>query len=186
MDTVIKKEHGVVFTPEWVVDFMLDELFKSHTIRGDETILDAGCGEGVFAVIAAQKFAAITGKSIEEVIEKNIYLTDISTEHIEKTKENLQFLAKRKIKKFNAITDDFCFHTFRTKFDFIIGNPPYVRIQNLNNRREQLQKEFSTASSGSIDLYFCFFEQALRLLADNGGIAFITPNSHFHSAAGKH
>lgn len=185
MNAITKKENGVVFTPEWVVDFMVDEALKSREITGDEKILDAGCGEGIFAVIAAQKFSQLSGQSMREVIEKNIYFIDTSKEYVEKTKQNLQKLSKNKIRKYNAITDDFCFHDFGEKFDFIIGNPPYVRIQNLNDRREQLQKSYVTASSGSIDLYFCFFEQALRLLNKNGKIAFITPNSHFHSAAGK-
>ncbi len=185
MNAVIKKENGVVFTPEWVVDFMVDEIFDSCKFTGKEKILDAGCGEGIFAVIAARKFAKLSGKKIEKVIEENIYFADISDDHIKITKRNLQELSKNKITKFNAITDDFCFHKFEESFDFVIGNPPYVRIQNLNGRKEQLQKKYITASSGSIDLYFCFFEQALKLLQNKGKIAFITPNSHFYSAAGK-
>lgn len=185
MNAVIKKQNGVVFTPEWVADFMINEALNGKKIDGNEKILDAGCGEGIFAVIAAKTFSRLSGKKIDKVIEDNIYFTDISVEHIEKTKQNLQKLSKNKITKFNAITDDFCFHNFDQKFAFIIGNPPYVRIQNLNGRKEQLQKKYITASSGSIDLYFCFFEQALKLLSENGKIAFITPNSHFYSAAGK-
>lgn len=185
MNAEIKKQNGIVFTPEWVANFMIEEIFNSQKISGDEKILDAGCGEGIFTIIAAQKFSKLSGKKIEEVIEKNIYFADISEEYIEKTKKNLQKLSKNKIIKYNAITDDFCFHIFNEKFDFIIGNPPYVRIQNLNDRKEQLQKNYITASSGSVDLYFCFFEQALKLLSKNGKIAFITPNSHFYSAAGR-
>ena len=153
MNAIIKKENGIVFTPEWVADFMIEEIFKDQKITGNEKILDAGCGEGVFVTIAAQKFSELTGKNIEKVIEQNIYFADISDEHIEKTKQNLQQLSKNKIKKFNAIADDFFFHDFGEKFDFIIGNPPYVRIQNLNGRKEQLQKNYITASNGSIDLY---------------------------------
>ena len=185
MNLVAKKQNGVVFTPEWVVDFMVDEVLSNKKISGKEKILDAGCGEGVFAVAAAQKFSKLSGKKIEKVIEDNIYFTDISKEYIEKTKQNLQKLSKNKINRFNAITDDFCFHDFKERFDFIIGNPPYVRIQNLNEKRELLQKSYTTALNGSIDLYFCFFEQALNLLSKSGEIAFITPNSHFYSAAGK-
>lgn len=153
MDAATKKENGVVFTPDRVVDFMVDEMLNSRGIKGDEKILDAGCGEGVFAVTAAQKFSQVSGKSLREVIEQNIYFADISKEYVEKTKQNLQKLSKNKIRKYNVITDDFCFHDFREKFDFIVGNPPYVRIQNLNDRREQLQRNYVTASSGSIDLY---------------------------------
>jgi adenine-specific DNA-methyltransferase len=164
---------------------MIDEVLSGQKIKGDEKILDAGCGEGVFTTIAAQKFSKLSGKKINEVIEENIYFTDISQEYIEKTKNNLQKLSKEKIIKYNAVVDDFCFHDFSEKFNFVIGNPPYVRIQNLNARRGQLQKEYITASSGSIDLYFCFFEKSLKLLAENGKVSLITPNSHFHSAAGK-
>ncbi|MFH0779918.1 MAG: N-6 DNA methylase [Parcubacteria group bacterium] len=185
MNAIIKKQNGVVYTPEWVADFIIDEAFADRKIKGNEKILDAGCGEGVFTVIAAQKFAKLSGKKINKVIEENIYFTDISEESVEKTKQNLQNLSKNKIKKFNAICDDFCFHEFNEKFDFIIGNPPYVRIQHLNGRKDLLQKKYITASSGSIDLYFCFFEKALNLLGQNGKTAFITPNSHFYSAAGK-
>ncbi len=153
MDAVIKKENGVVFTPKWVADFIVDEILNSQKLKGNEKILDAGCGKGIFINIAAQKFSKLTGKNIDKVIEQNIYFIDISDEYIDKTKQNLRKLSKNKIKKFNAITDDFCFHNFDEKFDFIIGNPPYVRIQNLNGRKEQLQKKYITASNGSIDLY---------------------------------
>lgn len=185
MNAKIKKENGVVFTPEWVADFMVGEALNSQKITGKEKVLDAGCGEGVFTIIAAKKLAKLSGKPINKVIEENIYFIDLSPNYIEKTKQNLQKLSKNKITKFNEINDDFCFHNFNEKFNFIIGNPPYVRIQNLNGRKEQLQNNFITASNGSIDLYYCFFEQALKLLKDNGKIVFITPNSHFYSAAGK-
>ncbi len=185
MNAKTKKENGVVFTPDWVADFMVEEALNSQKITGKERILDAGCGEGIFSIIIAEKFAKLANKPINKVIEENIYFIDLSPDYIEKTKENLQKLSKNKIVKFNAITDDFCFHNFNETFDFIIGNPPYVRIQNLNGRKDQLQKKFTTAANGSIDLYFCFFEQALKLLKESGKIAFITPNSHFYSAAGK-
>src|SRR3989344_4828597 len=183
MSAEIKKHNGIVFTPEWVADFMISEALNGKKIMGDEKILDAGCGEGIFTIVAAEKFSKLSGKPLNKVVEENIYFIDISEEHTEKTKQNLQKLSKNKITKYNTITDDFCFHDFSEKFDFIIGNPPYVRIQNLNGRREHLQKKYITASSGSIDL--CFFEQALKLLSKNGKIAFITPNSHFYSLAGK-
>lgn len=185
MNAITKKQNGVVFTPEWVAGFIIDEALNGVKIKGDEKILDAGCGDGVFTAIAAEKFAYLSGKSIKKVIEENIYFIDISEEYVEKTKENLQKLSKDKISRYNSIIDDFCFYDFKEKFDFIIGNPPYVRIQNLNGRKNQLQKNYIVASSGSIDLYFCFFEKALKLLKENGKVSFITPNSHFHSAAGR-
>lgn len=71
MNKAIKKQNGVVFTPEWVADFMIDEILNSQKINGDEKILDTGCGEGIFATIAAKKFSKLSGKVIEKVIEEN-------------------------------------------------------------------------------------------------------------------
>lgn len=65
MNAVVKKENGVVFTPEWVVDFMVNEIFDGYKITGKEKILDAGCGEGIFAAVAARKFAELSSKEIE-------------------------------------------------------------------------------------------------------------------------
>lgn len=185
MNQKTKKQNGVVFTPKWIADFMVKEILSSRKITGKEKILDAGCGEGIFSVIAAERFAKLSGKPMHKVIEENIYFIDISGNYVEKTKRNLQRLSKNRIFKYNAIKGDFCFYDFSEKFDLIIGNPPYVRIQNLNDRREELQKNFITAANGSIDLYFCFFERALKLLMDGGKISLITPNSHFYSAAGR-
>jgi len=181
----IKKKNGVVFTPAWIAEFMIDEVFKNHKISGNERILDAGCGDGIFTVLAAQKFSEISGKSVEKVISENIFFIDINENYLNQTKQNLRKLSVKKNTKFNAICDDFCFHNFEKDFDFVVGNPPYVRIQNLEHRRNKVQNHFYSAQNGSIDLYFCFFERALELLEPHGKIAFITPNSHFYSHAGK-
>ena len=71
MNIEIKKQNGVVFTPKWVVSFMVDEILNGQKITGKEKILDAGCGEGVFTFIVAEKFAKLSGKSIDKVIEEN-------------------------------------------------------------------------------------------------------------------
>ena len=96
MNLETKKENGVVFTPEWVASFMVGEILNSQKITGKEKILDAGCGEGVFTTIVAEKFSKISGKPIDKVIEENIYFVDISKEYIEKTKQNLQKLSDKK------------------------------------------------------------------------------------------
>jgi hypothetical protein len=66
------------------------------------------------------------------------------------------------------------------KFDYIIGNPPYVSIARLSiAERETYRKHFLTAV-GRFDLYTLFFEQALRLLKPNGRLVFITPEKFIY------
>ena len=182
-----KKQHGVVFTPSWVAEYMVKNIFSHRKITGDEKILDAGCGNGVFSIAAAQCFAKLAKKPIEKVIQENMFFIDINAEYVQNTTDNLLACAKsNKNLQANGICGDFCWHDFENQsFDYIIGNPPYVRIQNLEDRRPALKKRFFSASSGASDLYFCFFERAMSLLAPNGLVSFITPNSYFFSHAGR-
>ncbi len=70
------------------------------------------------------------------------------------------------------------YQTLSGGFDAVIGNPPYVLLQNLDT------KEFFTYAAGryataryKIDTYQLFIERALKLLAPNGMLGFITPNT---------
>ncbi|MBS1946029.1 MAG: N-6 DNA methylase, partial [Bacteroidetes bacterium] len=70
------------------------------------------------------------------------------------------------------------YETLAVGFDAVIGNPPYVLLQNLET------KEFFTYASGvyetakyKIDTYQLFMERAIKLLAPNGRLGFITPNT---------
>jgi adenine-specific DNA-methyltransferase len=60
--------------------------------------------------------------------------------------------------------------------DLIVGNPPYVSAVNLSAKdKERFLRRFGTAW-GRLDLYALFIEQGLTLLADGGGLAYITPD----------
>ena len=80
---------------------------------------------------------------------------------------------------------------FPFKFDLVIGNPPYVRVQKMN---KLLDKEYNffkdknlgyRTASGTYDLYFLFIERALELITDNGEIGFIVSNRFLNIDAGK-
>ena len=52
-------DHGEVFTPEWMVEAMLD-LVKGETERIDSRFLETACGDGNFLVqILRRKLAAV-------------------------------------------------------------------------------------------------------------------------------
>ena len=66
----------------------------------------------------------------------------------------------------------------RKGFDVVIGNPPYVMLQNLETREvfDYALKKFQSAKY-KIDTYQLFIEASLKILAQNGTLAFITPNT---------
>ena len=72
-----------------------------------------------------------------------------------------------------ALNQDFFAYPVREQFDTIIGNPPYVRFQDIPPRtRDLLHAEHF---DGRSNLYLFFIEKCLRHLAPGGELIFITP-----------
>jgi hypothetical protein len=70
-------------------------------------------------------------------------------------------------------------------FDVVIGNPPYIRQEELEPAfKKYLKAEFVTAS-GIADLYVYFYELGLELLAPNGELSFITNNKWLRAGYGN-
>ena len=65
---------------------------------------------------------------------------------------------------------------YRDAFTHVIRNPPYVHIQNLYARRNATNGNFPTVG-GATDLHIVYFELRTRLLAPNGTLTYITPDS---------
>jgi hypothetical protein len=70
-------------------------------------------------------------------------------------------------------------------FDIVLGNPPYVKLQNLMKvdpdvvaylAAERGSDTYRSARTGNFDLYLPFIEKGLRLLAPGGRMAFIAPS----------
>ncbi|WP_396610497.1 Eco57I restriction-modification methylase domain-containing protein [Haloferax sp. S1W] len=73
-------------------------------------------------------------------------------------------------------------------FDSVVGNPPYVRIQELNQSSEQLKNylicEYDTAQ-GKFDLYIPFIERGLDVAASRGISCYIVPNKFMKASYGR-
>ncbi|NBX65524.1 MAG: SAM-dependent DNA methyltransferase [Proteobacteria bacterium] len=66
-------DHGEVFTPEWMVEAMLD-LVKGETQRIDSRFLEPACGSGNFLVhVLQRKLAAVELKYSQSEFEKRHY-----------------------------------------------------------------------------------------------------------------
>jgi len=68
------------------------------------------------------------------------------------------------------------------KYDNIILNPPFIRIQNLPDEdRNWIKKEWVGMFSGNFDIYYAFLMKCINLLADTGIMVAITPNSFMYN-----
>ena len=74
-------------------------------------------------------------------------------------------------------------------FDAVIGNPPYIRIQTMQDSQPQEVEYFSraykAASQGNYDIYVVFVERGLNLLNWSGKLGFILPHKFFNAEYGQ-
>lgn len=144
----IKKKYGQYFTPEIIANFMV-ELAQ---ISKEAIILEPACGEGVFLKILQQKgFINLSAYEIDPNLSK-------------------QYLFVKH--------ESFVSAEINTKFDLIIGNPPYIRWKNLEEtlKNELLTNELWNKYFNSLcDYSYIFILKSIELLKDNGQLIFICP-----------
>jgi adenine-specific DNA methylase len=177
-------EKGQVYTRPEVVEFMLtaiglneDEDFKH--IR----ILEPSCGEGEFVVAIVKRLLSCQQKrlSVNELATK-LLAVDLVTQSTEVAKQSVVKILEGK--GYSKIEIDFLINQWFLSADFlladispnfthVIGNPPYVRVENIPKKLlKEYRRRFATMADRA-DLYIPFYEKCLSLLIDEGRLSFI-------------
>lgn len=192
---LIKVKHrGKIFTPDFLVNIIMDQgNYVSENIN-KKHVIDNSCGDGQFMVQIVKRYCDDFLKNSNDLkmlkyeLETYIHAIEIEHEELEICKKRCSQVTKMygiKNVKWNFINDD----TLKTKYfdgkmDFVLGNPPYVRVHNLNNNLVSV-KDFAFGNEGMTDLYIVFYEASLMMLNETGIISYITPSSFFTSMAGR-
>ncbi|MBD8923185.1 restriction endonuclease subunit M [bacterium] len=75
------------------------------------------------------------------------------------------------------------------KFDLIIGNPPYVKTEDmikLQDKKEvQAYKSKYYVAYKQFDKYFLFIQRAIDLVKDDGTVCYIVPNKFINNVSGE-
>ena len=68
---------------------------------------------------------------------------------------------------------DYLLSDWQTEVDFVIGNPPYIRLEDMPEATAATYRHIYATMRGRADLYVAFFEAALKQLKLGGVCAFI-------------
>lgn len=88
-----------------------------------------------------------------------------------------------KIAPKNALNMDFFAYPLSEKFDTIIGNPPYIRYQDIDINTKMLLAPFSQIFDERSNLYLFFIYKAILHLKPKGELIFITPRDFLKSTS---
>ncbi len=191
-----KKSKGRVYTPDYIVKNILDMAHYNGATILNKHVIDNSCGDGAFLCEIVDRYCniAISNNVTFEDLKYQLktYIHGIEIEPVEHKKclENVNAIAKKYGITTDVSWDIICADTltidkYNGKMDFVLGNPPYVRVHNLDDSFD-MAKKFSFAQDGMTDLYIVFYEIGLKMLNKNGVLGYITPSSFFNSLAGNY
>ncbi len=151
------KKHGDVFTSPNITKYMLDlSEYTSDRDLSSITVIEPSCGEGEFVLEIIYRLSQSAKKykfNLNEAIKRCLVCFDIDEAKIEK--------CIHKIHKFDPTIElDTC--TFRLedflladveKADLIIGNPPYVRQEQIPKSKKDIYRQLFFTFRHRADLY---------------------------------
>jgi len=166
----IKRHYGIFFTPDWVVDFMVNLIDVSKfNKKKDISILEPACGLAQFLIGIK--------RNIPEFFKRaKVYGVEINQDVV-------NYLKTLNIgDNFEIIKDDYLLWEPNKYFDLIIGNPPYgipsmsyhypIKVDNAT--KEKYKRQFETWY-GKYNVYGAFIEKSVKLLKQEGQLIFIVP-----------
>lgn len=188
----IIKTRGKVYTPTNIVNHILDlSNYKGSNIL-KKHIIDNSCGDGAFLIEIIKRYvqeALLSNYSLNELksdLETYIHGIEIDLTEMEKCVKNISEIASGYNLQ-NLQWDILCANSlfinkYNGKMDFVVGNPPYVRVHNFGNKFNDIKK-FLFTQNGMTDLFIVFYEIGLKMLNKSGVLSYITPSSLFNSLA---
>ena len=180
---------GQIPTPEKYVSLMLDEVGYQEQLLG-KTFIDNSCGNGNILVeavkryISASKKEGYTIETIKRNLECDFFGYDIDKKAVNTTIKRLNEIAgKEEIYdvSWNVHTADYL-ETPANKFDYIVGNPPYITYHDLTTaQRGYVKDNFTSCQEGRFDYCYAFIEKSIKSLTTTGKMAYLIPYSIFRN-----
>lgn len=187
---------GVVYTRDWVADLMLDLVgYTADKDLGGETIVEPGCGDGAILrriIVRLIRSATSRGRAFSSLGESiRAYETDGPAASRARVMV-IEMLAEAKVPNQIAqelasawvIERDFLLGSIGPQVRWVVGNPPYVRVEETSPAIYTQYRQQWPTMAGRADVYIGFFEAALSLLKKGGQLCFICADRWMHNQYG--
>lgn len=182
------EQRGAIFTRTEVVNFILDLAgYTSDKPLHEQRILEPSFGESDFLIAVVTRLleawqAQKTKR--QKLIELSgcIRAVELHTSSVTSTREKLKKLlvgqgadlkTAKKIVDAWLVQGDFLLESFDEQFDYVVGNPPYIRQEMVPDVLMAEYRRRYTTIYDRADIYVAFIERSLALMKDSGALSFI-------------
>lgn len=188
------KTRGKIYTPDYIVCNVCDMANYKIGCINRKHVIDNSCGDGAFLKEIVRRYILDFLKlsndksKLKKELETFIHGIEIDGNEAIKCKVNLNKVANEYNLfdvNFDIVTgDSILVKKYNKKMDFVLGNPPYVRVHNFGESYDEF-KGFHFSQGGMTDLYLVFYEIGINMLNKKGKLSYIAPSSFFTSLAGS-
>ncbi len=188
MATAGVEERGAIFTRRSVVEFMLDLAgYTTAKPLYRQCLLEPSFGAGDFLLPAVDRLLNAWRRNdvvgdVVNILSPCVRAVELHRATFLRTRQAvLDLLCRHEVSPAEAtqiaerwlIQDDFLLAALPPEFDVIVGNPPYVRQERINDVLMAAYRARYSTVYDRADLYVPFIERSLSLLKSDGHLAFI-------------
>lgn len=181
-----QQNYGEVFTRRWVVEALLDLTdYTSDRDLGALCLLEPSCGSGAFLGPAVERLlesAQDHGRNLA-TLGAAIRAYDLQPGHVKAARSLCRDLltsagvrvavAEDLVAQWVSHKDFLLTELDDRDVDVVIGNPPYIRYDDLPEAVAVAYRRTWSTMRGRGDIYIGFMERALQLLTVGGKVGFI-------------
>lgn len=175
-----RKRYGQFFTSERTAEYMA-QMFHFDLSKPEIKLLDAGAGTGILS-------AAAVWSLLQQGYEGKIHIVcyEIDTHVVPILIDNLEYMHQHANLTYRVLTENYLttqpfaenniglfVESTAQEYDYIIGNPPYLKIPK--DAPEALH--MPQVCYGAPNLYFLFWAMAINNLNEDGELVYIVPRS---------
>ncbi|MEU5393542.1 Eco57I restriction-modification methylase domain-containing protein [Streptomyces iakyrus] len=191
-------EHGEVFTRRWVVDLILDLLgYTADKDLCDVKLVEPACGSGAFLTAVASRISASCRTHDRPIADAStaVRALDLLERNVQKSRtvvekqlvdEGWRTEEARKVAASWVEQGDYLLQPDADhRADYVVGNPPYIRLEDVPDHRMAAYRNACPTMGGRADIYVGFYEVALRSLNPGGRLGFICADRWMRNQYGR-